>query len=110
MNALDQVARQLNDAADAYESAGVQNSPHMLRDISRRVTEISRLIGAAEPLMRAAIFGDDGATMRAAWNDHSAALNDAHDRAVYCPYDSERCHDADYCHCLNCTQRRKDYP
>lgn len=106
---IDQVARQINDTADAFQRAGGDQSSYMLRDISRRVTEISRLIDATEPLMRAAAFGDETA-MRAAWADHTLALHDAHDRAVYCPYDSDRCHDTDYCHCPNCTQHRKDYP
>ena len=109
MNDLDQIARQLNDAAAACERSGGTQTAHMMRDISRRITELARVIDAATPIMRAALLGDGSAVARA-WGDHAASLNEAMDRAIYCPYDSDRCHDTDYCHCPNCTQRRKDYP
>jgi len=106
---LDEIARQLNDAADACEKSGGSQPAYLLRDISRRATELASVINAATPIMRAALLGNGTAIARA-WGDHAAALNDAHDRAVYCPYDSDRCHDTDACHCPNCTQHRKDYP
>lgn len=109
MNDMDRIARHLNEAADAYQRAGGTTIVHNLREVARRVEETASMVDAAQPLIRAALLGGPD-RMRAAWRKEHENLGNAMDRAIYCPYDSDRCHDTDYCHCPNCISHRKEHP